>query len=303
VPEPLAYLNDAFMAQRDAHLPLNDAGFIFGATVTDLCRTFRHVPFRLSDHLARFRRSCVSARIAQTLPDSQLMQIAEKLVSHNATLLQPEQDLALVMFATPGPIGYYAGLKGGLGDGQPTLGMHTFPLPFARYVRFFQEGVHLVVPHARHVPVECVDPRVKQRSRLGWWIAEQEVQRVEPGAIALLLDMHGKITETASANFLLVREGLVLSPPRESILGGISLLTVKELCAELKLPFEERPLTLCDCLDADEAFLSGTSFCLAGVSRINGTSLTWPGPIFERLLNAWCQRVGVDIRQQICSGR
>src|SRR5262249_10891699 len=126
---------------------------------------------------------------------------------------------------------------------------------------------------------------------------------VEPGAIALLLDMQGKITETAGANFLLVREGLVLSPPRESILGGISLLTGKELCAELKLPFEQRPLTLSDCLRGDEAFLSSTSCCLAGVSRINGKSLNWPGPIFERLLNAWCQRVGVDIRQQICSGR
>src|SRR5207247_2129018 len=144
--EPLAYLNGRFLPQAQAQLPLHDAGFVFGATVTDLCRTFRHRLFRWPEHLARFRRSCGYARVPLELADDALTALAEELVSRNAHLLPPEQDLALVVFATPGPVGYYAGLPGAAGDGPPTLGLHTFPLPFARYARLFREGAHLVIP-------------------------------------------------------------------------------------------------------------------------------------------------------------
>src|SRR5438270_11827675 len=114
---PLAYLNGQFLPQDEAHLPLNDAGFVWGATVTDLCRTFRHRLFRLADHLARFRASCRLAQVPQPVGDDELSRLAEQVIAHNASLLPAEADLALVLFATPGPIGYYAGQAGGPGEG------------------------------------------------------------------------------------------------------------------------------------------------------------------------------------------
>jgi branched-chain amino acid aminotransferase len=302
MPEPLAYLHGRFLPQGEARLALNDAGFVSGATVTDLVRTFAHRLFRLADHLRRFRQSCALARIPQPLSDDELTAVAERLVSHNAAPLRPEQDLALVLFATPGPVGYYLGQPGGPGDGPPTLGLHTFPLPFARYARLFREGARLVVPATRQVPRECIDPHVKQRSRLHWWLAEQEARQVDPGASALLLDAGGFITETAFANLLVVRGGKVLTPPRSGVLGGVSLQVAEGLCGQLGVPFEERPLRLDDCLAADEAMLSCTSFCLAGVSRLQGTSLAFPGPVFEQLLRAWGGKVGLDVRAQILAG-
>jgi branched-chain amino acid aminotransferase len=298
----LAYLNGRFLPQPEASLPLHDAGFVFGATATDLVRTFRHRLFRLGDHIARFRQSCSLARISLLAADEQIKQIADQLVGDNAKLLKPEQDLALVMFATPGPIGYYAGVKGGPTDGPPTFGMHTFPLPLASYRRFFSEGIHLVVPATRQVPAACIDPRVKQRSRLHWWKAGQEARLAEEGAVALLLSTDGFITETAVANFLLVKDGVVYSPPKDSILGGISLLTVEEICRDLSIGFQERQLRLEDCLQCNEAMLAGTSFCLAGVSQVNGVAIPWPEKVFQCLLEAWNQRVGLDIQAQIFSG-
>src|SRR5262249_20777892 len=155
-------------------------------TVTDLVRTFHFRPFRLADHLARFRQSCGLARVPLLATDDELTRIADRLIGHNAGLLRPGHDLALVMFATPGPLSHYAGQEPGAA--QPTLGLHVFPFPFARYAPFVREGVRLVVPSVRHVPAECVDPRIKQRSRLHWWLAEQEVLAADPGAMALLLD-------------------------------------------------------------------------------------------------------------------
>jgi branched-subunit amino acid aminotransferase/4-amino-4-deoxychorismate lyase len=300
---PLAYLRGQFLPQAEANLPLHDAGFVMGATVTDLCRTFHHRLFRLADHLHRFRQSCRAARIPQPLSDDELTRIAEQLVAHNAPSLPPDGDLALVMFATPGPIGYYLGQPAGPGDGPPTLGMHTFPLPFHRYGRLFREGARLVVASVRHLPATSVDPRIKQRSRLFWWLAEQEAHLIDPAASALLLDANDCVTETAAANFLIARDGVVLSPPPETILNGVSLQVVRELCSELNIPFAERPLPLPEVLVADEAMLASTPYCLAGVSTIAGQTLPWPGPVWQRLLSAWQTRVGFDIRRQILSAR
>ena len=305
---PLAYLNGRFLSQTDAHLTLHDAGFVWGATITDLCRTFAHRPFRLADHLRRFRRSCELARIAMTASDDDLTAVADRLIAHNAppgadAPGSPGGDLAIVFFATPGPVGYYLGEPGGPGDGPPTLGAHTFPLPFGRYHRLIRDGAVLVTPAVRHVPAACVDPRIKQRSRLHWWIAEQEARQIEPGASALLLDADGFVTETAGANFLLVRGGAVLTPPRDSVLNGVSLQVVEDLCGKLGIPFAESRLTVQDCRTADEAMLAGTSYCLAGVRRVAGADLKGPGPVRQRLLDAWGQIVGVDIERQILSNR
>jgi branched-chain amino acid aminotransferase len=296
-------LNGRFLPYSQAALPFHDAGFVMGATATDLCRTFKQRLYRWDDHLTRFRQGCQLARIPQEVPDAELTEIAQHLLSHNSALVGSEQELALVVFATPGQIGYYAGLAGGLAESKPTLGMHTFPLPFSRYKSIFERGAHLNVPTTRHIPAVCIDPRAKMRSRLFWWLAEQEAHEQEPGSNALLLDLNDQVTETAAANFLMMIDGVVVSPPKETILGGISLRVVEELCGQLAIPFEERPFTIDECLIADEAWVTSTPYCLAGVSRINGEAIPWPGPILLRLQEAWSNAVGVDICQQILSSR
>src|SRR5437879_2375437 len=85
MPEPLAYLNGRFLPASQLALPAHDAGFVFGATATDLVRTFRQRPFRLADHLARFRRSCDVCRIPQPVPDAELARIAEELIARNGS--------------------------------------------------------------------------------------------------------------------------------------------------------------------------------------------------------------------------
>ena len=303
MPESQIFLNGRFLPQSQGSLPLHDAGFVMGATVTDLCRTFRHQLYRWPDHRTRFGASCRLAQIEPALTDGEISARAEELVRHNASLLSPHQELALVMFATPGPVGYYLGEEGGLGAGPVTFGMHTFPLPYARYRGLVEHGAALMVPSVRQVPAACVDPRIKMRSRLHWWLADREAQRFEPGTMALLLDTEGYITETAGANLLLVVEGKMVSPPQERILEGISRRVVIELCCKLNIPFEERSLTISDLLGAEEAMLAGTSFCLVGVSRFQGKPLPWPGNLFRRLLGAWSEEVGIDIHGQILGRR
>jgi branched-subunit amino acid aminotransferase/4-amino-4-deoxychorismate lyase len=290
--QPLAFLNGAYIPQADARLSIHDAGLVWGATVTDRCRTFRHQLYRLADHLRRFRRSCQLARIRQPLADSELAEIAHHLVAENARGLAADDDLALVLFATPGIA------AAPQSQTAPTLCVYTMPLPLAEFADLFRNGARLVTPTARHVPPECVSPTIKHRSRLHWWIAEHEVSITEEGCHTLLLDGQGHVTETATSNFMIVRHGHVLTPRSGSVLPGISLRLVSEFCHDLGIPFAETDLTLRECGRAEEAMLSCTSYSLAPVAQLNETRYTCPGPVFERLLATWSEHVGMDIRRQ-----
>jgi branched-subunit amino acid aminotransferase/4-amino-4-deoxychorismate lyase len=306
-----SYVNGRFITGPLPILP-SDGGFVFGATVTDLVRTFGRNLFRLDDHLIRFRESCRRCRVPLPISDHELRIDAKRLVEKSFDAMRPggeRDEIALVLLATPGQVPHYLDVsEETMGPGflaafevssRASYMMHLFRLPFSRYRRLFTDGAALVVPPTRALPAECVDPRAKMRSRMHWWIAEQQAKEVDPQASALLLDAAGHVTETASANIAIVKDGWVLTPPRDRVLNGISLRVVEELCGELGIEFAERPLTLADCQSADEAMLTCTSYCIAGVRRINGVELPWPGPIWRRLLAAWSERVGVEIGEQI----
>src|SRR5580700_2971415 len=144
--DPIALLNGEILPQSQATLALNDAGFVFGATVTDLCRTFHQRLYRWPDHIGRIRQCSDDTFMPIPYSDEQITAWANELVAHNAAGVEQ----ILVMFATPGPIGYYLGAPGGAGDGPMTFGMHTFPLPFARYRPLIEHGAKLAIPSIRH---------------------------------------------------------------------------------------------------------------------------------------------------------
>jgi branched-chain amino acid aminotransferase len=78
---------------------------------------------------------------------------------------------------------------------------------------------------------------------------------------------------------------------------------VIELAGKLGIPFLERDLQVNDAMNADEAFLTSTTFCLMPVTKINGAQIGdgEPGVLTRRLLQAWSAEVGLDIEKQITS--
>jgi branched-chain amino acid aminotransferase len=79
---------------------------------------------------------------------------------------------------------------------------------------------------------------------------------------------------------------------------------VIELAVKLGIGFVERDSQTYHAVNADEAFLTSTPYCLMPVTKINGLSIGdgKPGPIFRRLLDAWSELVGLDIERQIIEG-
>ncbi|HZT30988.1 MAG TPA: aminotransferase class IV [Bryobacteraceae bacterium] len=299
---PIVFLREKFVPAADAHISIYDCGIVLGATVTDLLRTFRHEPYALDPHLRRFYESCKYARLAPPISPQQATEAVRHLVANNASVLPSGGDLAVVLFITPGENPIYAGSATPGAPMRPTFCIHSFPLPFELFRGYFEQGIHLVTPSTRHVPPQCLDPKIKNRSRLHWWLAEQEAHLVDPAAMPLLLDLDGNLTEVGGANVLLVKDGAVLSPSSRNILRGVSRQIVMRLCAQLGIPFQERELQLHDALTADEMFVTTTPYCMAPVTRVNGIPIgsgAVGGLVFEAILRAWNAEVGMDIRAQV----
>jgi len=302
--EPLVYLNGQIVPASQAHIAIYDAGIVLGATVTEQTRTFHKRLWRLDDHLDRLFRSLRYTRMDIGLSKEQLAGISHELVEHNARLLDDSAELGLIQFITAGEHPAYAGTVGRPARTAPTVCVHTFPLPFELWAKKMRMGAHLVTPSIRHVPPQCYDPKMKYRSRMHFYLADHEARLVDPEASALLLDLAGNVTETSTANFLMVERGTLVSPTTVNTLPGVSRATVIELAGKLGIPFVERDIQVYSAMNADEAFLSSTPYGLMPVTKINGVPIGdgMPGPMVRRLLAAWSVEVGLDIEKQIQGG-
>jgi branched-subunit amino acid aminotransferase/4-amino-4-deoxychorismate lyase len=294
MPEPLALLNGEFVPASQATVPVDDAGFMLGVTVPEQLRTFAGKLFRLQEHLARLARGLEIVGVACPYSGAELDAFAQQLVAHNHALLPPGNDLGLTMFVTPGPSMPQAG-RG------PLVCMHTRVLPLASHLPLYERGQDLVTTSIRQVPPDCWPAELKCRSRMHYWLAEREARNVDPAARALMLDHDDFVMEASTANIVLYRagEGLV-SPPKESILPGISVAMLADLSRAVGLSFVHRPLRILDVLAADEVLLCSTSPCVWPVLRLNGQTIGAgaPGPVYQQLIGAWSQQVGIDIIAQ-----
>ncbi len=299
--EPIAYLKGKFIPYSEAVLPVYDAGIVLGATVTETTRTFNRKPFMLGEHVDRLYRSMKYARFETEISPKEMIDITMKVIDHNLNLLPEKKELGVIHFATAGTFSIYAGTSAGTEKMEPTVCVHTFELPLHLWADGVRNGVHAVTPSNRHIPPQCIDPKMKYRSRMHYWLAEKEARMVDPKAAVLLLDLDGNIAEFTGANLLIVKDGTIVSPTLRNTLEGLSRQTVIELAGKLGIPFEERDLQIFDLANADEAIESSTPFCLRPVTRINNMTIGngKPGPIIGRLQKAWSELVGVDIVAQI----
>jgi len=294
--EPLAWMDGAFVPRSQLRLPVGDAGFVLGAAVTEQLRTFQGRLFLPAAHEERLRESLAIVGTAPALPLADVFAAAADVAAHNHALQPAADDLALVIFVTPGDLpAQHDGHAG-----APRSIIHTFPLAFCGWADAYEAGVSLRVAAVRQVPEACWPVRAKVRSRLHYHLADREVQVVEPAARAVLLHLDGRVSETSTANVAIVRDDAILTPPSADALPGVSLRHVHDLARTLGLGWEARSLTAADLAAADEILLTSTPSCILPATRFDGRPVGsgTPGRVYRRLLSAWSDRVGLDIAAQ-----
>lgn len=294
----VAWIDGRFVPAAEAVIPVGDAGFVLGTTVTEQLRTFAGRLFRPEDHAARFRHS---ADLVGTLPLPPLDTIfsAAGIVAarcHAALAAPTGGDLGVIVLATPGDLPAQHGGRAG----TPRVVIHAFPLAFRSWARAYDAGVSLRTVSIEQVPGASWPLALKCRSRMHYHLADREAHATEPGARALLRHADGRVSETSTANVAIVRRGEILTPPEGEALAGISLAHTRALAAEERLPWREATLRADDLAAADEILLTSTPNCLLPVTRFDGRPVAdgRPGPVYRRLLAAWNRSTGLDVAAQ-----
>jgi len=298
-PEPLAYLNGEFLPLRAARLPVWDLGIVQAVTVTETLRTFRHQPYRLDEHLARLDYSLRAIEVQPRESTDQLEHLITEVTKWNSSALDERHDLLINLFVTPGESQVHSG-GAFIHPGRPTVCITTRPLDFSIAARHYRDGLSLVIPEVRHIPGSIIDPRIKYRSRLHWYLADHEARRSDREAEALLLDLDGFVTETARGNVFARFGNTLKTPSPETTLAGVSQQVVMDLSQSRGIAVERSNMTAADLATADEILLSSTTACLVPVTRLNGQQVDSgrPGPLWRDLISDWSAAVGVDIVAQ-----
>ncbi len=292
--EYTAYFKGEWMPFSQVKIDPMDRGFTVGDVVFDVARTFNGKSFRMEDHIQRLYRSLKFVRIDPGLSAKEMLDISEEVVQRNDHLRAEVGDFTITQFVTRGPG------SSSRSAGPPAVCVKVAPIGFGRFADLFKDGAHGVITRTRSYPVESLDPKVKNYSRMNFNLADLEAADVDPEAWPILTDADGSLTEGTGYNVFLVTNGVIRTPGDRNILQGVSRGMVFDLARQLNIPLVEEDLQPYDLYTADEAFFSGTSPCVLPVSKVDQREIGdgRPGPIVQQLLSAWSETVGMDIVDQ-----
>ncbi|MCP4597060.1 aminotransferase class IV [Neptuniibacter sp.] len=287
------WINGEILPESEARISIYDSAFQFGDTIFEMSRSFNGVQFKLREHLERLLRSARYVHIPMSMGIDELTRACDEVQAANQ--FEPDDEHRLMINVTRGLLGIYGDVSGG--HVGTNVIISDFPLRWttAGMGKLFDTGINAVTPSQRAIPAHLLDPKVKNRSRLHYQMANIEVSRYRgDNNWALLLDEDGFVTEGTGANFFIVKDSVIKTPEPRNILRGISRDRIFEL-----YPVEETNIEPYDVYNADESFFTGTPFCILPVTKYNGVEIGDgdPGCWFRKLVDVFCN--GIDIKAQI----
>jgi D-alanine transaminase len=279
LPDLPSYLNGEYQPLAEAKISVMDRGFIFGDGVYEVLPVYGRRIFRFESHMDRLERNLAKLRIEAPLLRAQWLEIARRLVAEvdadeQAVYLQVTRGVAPRNHVMPKDI-------------EPTLFAYSAPLK-------------PVPAQERHQGVACITARdfrwergdIKSTSLLGNVLARQISADQDATETILLRD--GFLTEASASNVWIVKEGALLGPPKsDQVLEGIRVELLRELCDEVGIGFNLRPISEAELFAADEVILSSATKEVLAVTTLDhgpvghGALHGKPGPVYARLYEAY----------------
>ena len=279
LPDTLCYLNGEYTPLNQAKVSVLDRGFIFGDGIYEVVPVYGRRLFRFDEHMARLERSLTKLRIPNPHSRPEWLMRCRRLIEAQAS-----EDQLIYIQVTRGV----------------ALRDHVMPAGIEPTVFMMVSAMKQPSPEQRHQGVACVSARdfrwergdIKSISLLGNVLARQI--SADQGAVETIMFRDGFLTEAASCNVWVVREGAVLGPPKsEHVLEGIRYELIRELCEQEGLAFNLRPISEGEVTSADELMLSSATKEVLPVTMLDGEPVGHgaasgkPGPAYARLYEAY----------------
>lgn len=269
-----AYVNGQFTRHSQAHVHIEDRGFQFADGVYEVVALINGQWADERGHLDRLERSLrelsIAMPVSRTTLQMLMRELARKNRIHNGNVYiqitrgQARRDFKFPMHAV-----------------RPSLVLTASPFKF--------DGNANAIKGARAISTRDIRwkrPDIKSISLLPQVLAKQAA--AEKGAYeAWLVDDQGYVTEGASSNAWIVKDGKVITRPATTnqILRGVTRTALLNLCAQLQIQLEERPFTIEEAYQADEAFNTGAVALVVPIIDIDGHTIGSgaPGPVAQRI--------------------
>ena len=298
----VVYLNGEYVSEKDAKISIFDSALMFGDMVFEMTRSFNKKQFKLREHLVRLYNGIKILQIPVKMTIDEMEQECYETIEKNEPAFEAHDEHRLMINVSRGPLGIYAPIFDN--KMEATVVIADFPLKFtvAGMGKLFDEGINAVITSQRAIPAHLSEPKIKNRSRIHLQMANIEASNWKgDNNWALLLDPDGFIAEGTGDNFFIVKDSVVYTPEGRNILRGISRAYIFEICKQLNIKCVEKNIETYDVYTADEAFMTGSPFCLIPVTQLNSAAIGKGklGPVTDKLIKKWGKNVGVDIIKQI----
>ncbi len=267
----IVYLNGKFMPIEEAHVPVLDRGFIFGDGVYEVIPVYSKHPFRLAEHLRRLQYSLDKVRIDNPMSEAEWSQLVAGIVERNAG-----EDQSVYLQVTRGV----------------ARRDHAFPKGVRPTVFMMSNLLVTPAPALVESGVACISAQdyrwlncdIKSVSLLGNCLLRQ--LSADVGATETILFRDGQLTEASASNVFIVRDGVLLTPPKDNlVLPGITYDVVLEIARAREFELEVRAVSEAEVRSADEIWVTSSTKEVLAVTTLDGKPVGdgKPGPLFRRM--------------------
>ncbi|MEE8342306.1 MAG: D-amino acid aminotransferase [Gammaproteobacteria bacterium] len=270
---PKVFLNGSFVPQEDACVSVMDRGFLFGDGVYEVIPVYGGRPFRLTQHLKRLHNSLYAIRLDNPFNHEEWTKILQTLVDQ-----RPGEDQSLYLQVTRG-VDTQRDHRFPQGVDPTVFAMSTLSNKPANQTT--ENGVNAITLKDirwEHCNIKAITllPNVLLRQ-----------QALEAGAAEAILLRDGWATEGAASNLFIVRDGLLITPPKgPRLLPGVTRDLVLELAVANGIPFREADITEQQMRDAVEIWLTSSNKEIMPVINLDEIPVGGgvPGQLFHHMI-------------------
>ncbi|MAS35668.1 MAG: branched chain amino acid aminotransferase [Anaerolineaceae bacterium] len=279
-----AYFQGRIVPISEATVPITTQSLHYGTGVFGGMRAYWNAEheeayiFRPYEHFERLLQSAALLRMKLDYTPASLLDILTALIQKEGfrtnCYIRPLAYIAEQTLAVR------------LHDLQPDLAIFVNPLGDAHFVSV-DEGAHVCISAWRRVDDNAIPARGKV---VGAYVNSMMIKSDAVLAgydDALVLNNDGHVAEFSTANMMMVRKGVVITPPiTDNILEGVVRRSLIHLLRhELGVEVVERPIDRTEVYLAEEMFMCGTGAQISPVTRIEHRDVGDGeiGPITRRL--------------------
>ena len=267
---PTVYLNGRYLPKTEAHLHVSDLAILRGYGVFDYFRYVDGQPVFVKDHIRRFFRSAELLDLELPVTAEELTEVVHQLIKRNG------EERGGIRFVLTG--GY---TEDAYSPQTPNLIAMAYPFT-PPPPRMYQQGCNVYLhAYERQLPEAKTIDYVEG-------IRIQPMLRREGYDYALYVDREGYVRESDRSNYLMVKDGELLSPD-DDILRGITRHHALRLAEELGIPVAKRPLHRSELAAADELIICSSTKGVMPITSVDRRPVAdgQPGPITRRLMAHW----------------